>query len=169
MLQRLWHVAGEACSHHCDGRQGWQLRCCREEEADIFEWSQISFAALSYLVLSSWVIREACFEKSGCDGTNLLWLLLSLQGWSLTAGKHSHHEKGECRGHTTWVWGRGADSCNRDWEWDCPTKLKHSTAWKCMTTRWTGKSCQQQEWQEEVGLFDLALGYQQTEGNISKC
>lgn len=27
-------------------------------------------------VLSSWVIREACFEKGGCDGTNTLWLLL---------------------------------------------------------------------------------------------
>lgn len=23
------------------------------------------------------------------------------------AEKHSHHEKGECRSHITWAWGRG--------------------------------------------------------------
>lgn len=47
MLQRLWHVAGEACSHHCDGRKDWQLRCCREGEADIIEGS-LRIALLRY-------------------------------------------------------------------------------------------------------------------------
>lgn len=28
----------------------------------------------------SWVIRETCFEKAGCGGANILWLLLPLQG-----------------------------------------------------------------------------------------
>lgn len=81
VLHRLGHAAGGAqlVFHPCDERKGWHLTYCREGEADVVRWSLRS-ALLYYptraLQLSD---REACFEKTGCGGANILWLLLLMR------------------------------------------------------------------------------------------
>lgn len=167
VLHRLWHAAGGAWMvfHPCDGRKAWCLRCCREGEANVIRWSLSS-------ALLHCPTRGPCALQLNGKGSMFwegsLWGCKHTLASSLAAGVKSNHsqmqswwERGMLRPHSL---GLGWRSCpagfsDRDLERGCPAKLKYSTAWKCVTTRWTGESCQQQEWQKEVGLFDLALGY----------